>query len=105
MIMIESLNSEIRELKTKNEKMQKKYEKCMEKLKIEKKKTKKHQKDNTCIFRIKNNKNINYFNKSPINQRRCKKQIQDLLKNADDHVHGIGNCFLSLAIISQYRLT
>ncbi len=88
---IETLNSRINELQRENKKIKEKFENCRVKLKQELRKAKKHQKDNTCIFRIKSNKQKHYFNKSPVNQRRCRKQVRDLLKNVDGHIHGIGN--------------
>ena len=73
--------------------------KCKETLKKEKQTAKKHEKDNTCIFRIKNNTQFNYYDKSPVNQRRCRKQIRNILKNIDTHIHGIGDLKLNLFFI------
>jgi hypothetical protein len=87
----------IRELEREKDKIQKKFEKCKEKLKKEHKQAAKHQKDHTCIFRIKNNKHINYFKKSAVNQRRCRKQVRDLLKDVDSHLNGIGKFFVLLS--------
>jgi hypothetical protein len=104
MSSIEALQLRITELERENAKLTEKFRNERIAHKKQAKIHKKHIKDHTCIYRIKSNNQMNYFEKSLVNRRRCKKKINELLRSVDNHINKIGKyilfCFFSVLMFN-----